>query len=167
VSRRNGINRAFSWIKKVLEITEVSTVPELVLPEVRPTLEVFGWERRSETEANSADATENTIVTLALQPEDVARLVTAVSIEHLDITAVHTVWLTLQRGAAGSLIGIIRPAEIPISSISIPLGTSVPFLMLPGDRLSGHCDPTTPAGVVLRIKSRFIDIDLGEYIAPL
>lgn len=152
-------------MRKTLQITEQTTNPGTIAGEIRPTIDALGWERRSETDSASADGIAVTEVSFPEQADDVFRIITSVSIEHLDIASVHTVWLTLQQGLRfATIVGIIRPETIPVSAIPIPLGSSLPFVMIPGDILRGHCDPATPVGVVLRIKARFIDIDIGEYV---
>jgi len=158
------IKRSLIWIRKSLRIIERTTAPGELSGLIRPTIDALGWERRSEATATFASATGTTQVTFPAQADDVFRLITEVSVEHFDIANALNLWITLQTNAVE--VGILAPVAIPASTINIPSGLNKPFLMIPGDILRGKCEPATGVGITLRIKARFVDINIGEYIAP-
>lgn len=158
------IKRSLTWIRKSLRITERTTVPGSVSGLILPTIDAFGWDRRSDYEATFASATGTTQVTLPAQADDVLRLITECSVEHFDIANALNVWMTVQTG--NTEVGILAPILIPVSTINIPSGMNTPFILKPGDLLRGKCEPATGGGITLRIKARFIDLEPGEYIPP-
>jgi len=158
------IKRSLIWIRKSLRIIDQTSVPGEISGLINPTIDALGWDRRSEAQATFASATNTTQVAFPSQADDVFRLITECSVEHFDIASALNLWMTLD--TAGIEVGLLPPVAIPISTINIPLGLNRPFLMIPGDVLRGKCEPATGVGITLRIKARFIDIDIGEYIAP-
>ncbi len=159
---RNGINRGLQWIKKVLEITEVATVPTQVLPEVRPGVDVFGWERLPEVQASTASAAATTIVQSAVTPADTLRLVLSAAVKHTDVGVPHDLWITK---AIQNTIRVGLPTDRgaliePNVFASLIGGT----YLVQGDFLFGETDVATAGGTDLILTMMFVDLPIGEYI---
>jgi len=163
----NGINRGLQWIKKVLEITEVATVPTQVLPEVRPTLDLFGWERLGETENaafnNAAPATSIVTGTSFAVDDGSVRYIINMSGQHTDTGVPHTVWMT-KRGTSGGDVGLPLDRTLidPLENASM-IGNTWIF---PGESVAFRTDLALVAGII-QINIEFIDVPIGEYIPHL
>ncbi len=169
VSRHGGINRAFLWIKKVLEVTEVTNVPEAVLDRVHVSSDLFGWERIPEAQAQTAAGTNVSFVTSQAVPDDTVRIVLAASVETSNDADAISLWLELDtavaRGAPGSLVGITTPFLTLVGSVNPQRpGTHRPYLMSPGDTTIARASALVGAAETLTIRLRFIDLPIGEYI---
>ncbi len=166
----SGINRAFTWLKKVLQITEKTVVPDSVLPNVRPTMDLFGWDRLSEEIQTSTDSAAATAtVSGPTTPEGVLRYVIYAHVEQQETTAVDlTCWLDMQVVLGGFRIAINVPTLIPggLGPERTALGLTRPVCLRPGERINGRCNPATGVGVSLQVKMVFIDLPIGEYIPP-
>ncbi len=169
MSHRGGINRAFSWIKKVLEVTEVTTVPERVLSEVQPSVDLFGWERFEEVATENVGLANTASVAGTIVPADVNRLYIAASVESDDIVNQLTYWIEMFP-LGGDSVPVTPPVTPPINGATSFVragGLPRPFLVGPGGTARGRCAPATAGGTVLRVRLIFIDISLGEYIPAL
>ncbi len=171
---RNGINRGLQWIKKVLEVTEIATVPTQVLPEVRPTIDVFGWDRLSEVVQEQANNTATQTVQGTVVPEGVVRLVVLASVNHRELllATTRTLWIEIVHQAQGGLgqvrVGLVRPLLVPGDGdpgIDVPLQRWI--VMNPGDRLVGKSAPATGVGIGLNLNQSFVEIPVGEYVPSL
>ncbi len=169
MSHRGGINRAFSWIKKVLEVTEPTTVPERVLAEVRPSLDVFGWERYEDIETETQTVADATAASAAAVPDGVNRLYLAAEVGTNDIVNQFTFWIEAFP-LGGVQVAITPPVTPPVQDATSTIrngGLPRPFLLGPGGRLRGRVAPATAGGATLTIRTLFIDIPFGEYIPPI
>jgi len=162
MTHRGGINRAFSWIKKVLEVTEVTTVPDTVLPEVTPTLDMFGWERYTELQRHDAGQANANLSNLPVVPQGILRLYVALSGETNDTVNAFTHWMEV------NAVAVTTPVTLPVSTVLIRAGhLANPILVREGLSVSARCSPTTAGGIVLRATGLFIDLPIGEYIPSL
>ncbi len=162
---RGGINRAFSWIKKALEITEVTTVPERVIADVQPTIDLFGWERL-ENDVQSASSFGVNVTTTSTPPVPVGilRLILDASIETTNDVVGFTLWIEVEQPNELP-IGIMRPFDTPISAgITIRGGIEKTLILGPGDIMNGRCAPVSGVGSDLVLRTRFIDLPIGEYV---
>ncbi len=167
--RRGGINRAFSWIKKILEVTEETTVPERVLAEVRPSLDVFGWEAYEGMSSENQTLANTATVSGVTVPEGVNRLYLAASVDTNDIVNEFTLWIEMFP-ANGTSTAVTAPVTPPINrgtSFIRAGGLPRPFLLGPGGTVRGRAAPATAGGATLTIRAIFIDLPIGEYIPPI
>lgn len=160
------IKRSFIWLRNALRIIDRTTLPGEILGEVRPSIDVFGWDRLAndtqEELVQGADATS--IVVLTAVPQGIMRYVIYASMSHNDPG---NITLSMQvRLAAG-----ITPTDIAvqgsIKNVPVqPFRTSLDrnILLKPGEALIARSAPTPAVGAALFIRYKFIDIDVGEYI---
>ncbi len=167
-AQRSGINRAFSWIKKVMEVTQPTDVPDRLSPLVQPTVDLFGWERYAREGGAEDIAAQGTLalnsVLLAAVPEGVLRYVMFASCSHDDPVA-GGLELSIQVRIGGLDIGITRPVQILASPSRS--GVERAFILQPGEQVLCRSNPAPAAGQRLFVRYRFIDLPVGEYIAPL
>jgi len=165
-SGTSGINRAFSWLKKALQITEKTVAPDSLLFDVRPTMDLFGWERFTEIEGNNASATNTFQVDGSTVPVGVLRYVLGASVETDAAVVTETIWLELVEETS-ALVGLIQPfLAIPRDGAGREVKAALmrPIVMKPGDFLRGKCNPVLAAGEAITIREIFVDIPVGEYI---
>lgn len=159
-SERSGINRALSWIKKVFLITEETNVPSVVGELVRPTLDVFGWERAADTEHAFLSTGGATLVTI-LPPVPAGEywLVFACDVTHNDVAA-KDVGIVYQNQLSNQIN--VKGTESLLLNTFISLDR--PILVSPGASLMGRSLQTIPIGKVFQIRAEFIRLPIGEYI---
>lgn len=162
---RGGINRPFSWIKKVLEITEKTVVPDSQLPDVRATIDVFGWERLQSVTLQTAIGTAVTTIFSTPVPDGVIRVVLAASVEHDDAVVSHTLWIDQEHDFL--LIGVQTPRLMIGNTPPVKLGLMRRLVLRPGDRVAGQASPVTGVGIDLTLRTAFVEIPVGEYIPPV
>lgn len=163
---RGGINRPLSWIKKVLEITEKTVVPDSQLPDVRAVIDVFGWERFAETESDSRSTANLNVIVGPVVPDGFIRYVLAASVETNAASAAETLWIDWAV-ETGEVVGLAQPFEaIPrdIAGGEIRLGLQRPIVMKAGDTLRGRCNPAMALGERIFLNQTFVDIRVGEYL---
>jgi len=167
--QRSGINRGFTWLRKVLQITEETEAPSVLSDIVRPSMDVFGWERLAglvgtppQTEANQGALAGDSVL-LSAVPDDVMRYVIFFSCSHDDPA---TLALSLQIRTGGFDFGIDPPLlAAPVSPARIGLSRNI--LIQPGDILLCRSSPAPAAGTRLFIRYKFVDLDPGEYLPAL
>ncbi len=166
---RSGINRAFSWLKKTLEITEKTIAPDLLLPQVRPTIDVFGWERLPEaTVENRVGTAATSTVTSTLVPDDVVRVILEAQVVNSDAAIAINLWLRHRAVIGGGFeIGVSPVFEQQIGFQGAPASIDRIIVLQQGERLVGVSSPAPGAGEELTLTFRFIDLPVGEYIAYL
>ncbi len=160
----SGINRGFMWLRKVLQITEETESPSVLSEIVRPTMDVFGWDRLAQVRVhdNSGAAAPASTVNAPITPNDVLRVVFHASVRHTDTGVDHLLWIDKLEASGGGLTGITT------SNLAVPVGvdqgTDRWIFLEPGTRLRGRADIALVAGA-LAIDLNFIDLPIGEYIA--
>lgn len=161
------IKRSFVWLRKTLGIIDKTTLPGEVLGDVRPVIDLFGWDRLGEASVVSANsvvapgATVNGDVT----PDGVLRLVLHANVQHTDTNVDHFLWIDkLAQAAGGFIVGVTSPnVAVPVL---VDQSTSGWFVLAPGDRIRGNADVALVAGA-LTLNTNFIDLPLGEYIPSI
>jgi len=160
--RRGGINRALTWIKKTLEITEVSNVPAAVLDDVNATLDLFGWERLPQAQILQVSNPLANFANSAVGPDDVTRLILAASARHSDIIN-HELWV--EKNPAGGVVRVALNAPVNVAA-ETDAGITRPTFLNPGDFLRARTEAAVGAGSVV-ITIYFIDLPIGEYMPPV
>ena len=174
--RQSGINRAFSWLKRTLQITEKTVAPDFLFSGAQPVLDLFGWERLAPAivgpggpESLSANGADNAdTAQFGVVPEGVMRLILRASMSTNDLLTGMT--LSMQVTSGGIAVAIaaarIEPAVVPGSEPArYPLDRWI--LMGPGDQLGVRSSTAPAVGSRLNIRMQFVDLDVGEYVAPL
>ncbi len=170
-AQRSGINRAFSWLKRSLQITEPTDSPDRLSPLVQPSMDLFGWERLPQQEATTflgalaADSVETLQV-----PDGIFRLVVNASLTHDDPLIGGTLWFEHRVDRGGALaVGLYQgvPAALLLGGITIKCGLGRMLLMSPGDRLIGRSFPAPGAAEQISMIVSSVDISEGEYVAAL
>ncbi len=162
---RSGINRGLMWLRKTLQVTEETDSPRVLSEQLRPIIDVFGWERLNETtNLTTTSAVDQSTISAPAVPDDVLRLVLEANVETTESTLAFTMWIDHLDGDSNVTVGVMRPIDIPISAIIIRCAMQRQIIMSPGDRLVGRCTPASGAGDTLSIRQRFVDLPIGEYI---
>lgn len=169
---RDKVKRAFIWIRNSLRIIDRTTLPGEILGEIRPGLDVFGWDRLSPapagegigpTDANAQGSLAADIVALAAVPEGVMRYVFRASCSH-DDPVVGGLTLSIQVRNGSIDVGL-NPSAV-VEAQPIRHGVERSFLLEPGEQLICRSIPAPAAAQRIFIRYRFVDIDFGEYVAP-
>jgi len=169
MAQKSGINRGFIWLRKVLQITEETESPSVLSEIVRPTMDVFGWERLAglvgspQTITTTGGAATDVVIQLAV-PEGVMRFVFFSDVAHDDPVA-GGLLLSMQIRIGGIDIGLDKPFQ----SLALParVGLERPILMQPGQQLLARSVPAPAAATSMFLRYRFVDLDPGEYLPPL
>jgi len=159
---RSGINRALMWLRKTLEITEETQSPQILSETLRPTIDVFGWERLGgATEFDSSGAAAPAqLVNGPTTPDDVLRLYVHASVVHTDTAVEKFLWIEKQLPITTSLVGCTVPRNVPIN---VDVGSPNWIWVEAGARLRGRTDINLVVGALV-LDLNFIDLPIGEYI---
>ncbi len=162
---RSGINRALMWLRKTLEITEETDSPQILSELLRPTIDVFGWERlRGPTVHDTSGAgAPNTTVNGPVTPDDVLRLVLYASIVHTEAAVSRFLFIQKEMPAPSTAIVGITSPKIQLPPL-VNEGADRWIYLEPGSRLQGVTDVALIAGALV-LDINFIDLPIGEYIA--
>jgi len=167
--RQSGINRAFSWLKKTLEITEKTVSPDALSPIVVPSMDVFGWERYFECRArnvNGVAAADNVFDSSV--PVDTMRLIISASVQTSDNANALHLWFEHRVTNGGIDLAVSVPFLAPAGTAGMRVGGSDwPILLCPGDRLAGRSSPAPAAGQNISMRIRSVDLRVGEYMPKL
>ncbi len=170
-AQRSGINRAFSWLKRTLQITEPTDSPDRLSPLVQPTMDLFGWERLVQQEpVTVVGALASDTVLSAVVPEGVFRLVVDASLTHDDIAIGGRLWFEHRIARLGPVdvgVGNGTPVSLPAAGITVKHGLGRWLLLAPGDSLLGRSFPTPGAAEAITMLISSVDISEGEYIASM
>lgn len=156
------IKRNFVWLRKVLGIIDKTTLPGEVLGDVRPTMDLFGWDRLADVPefASPFTAAPGTITTGPVTPEGFLRCYKHVAVRHTDTGVSHFLWI--EKGLPGAVfVGLTAPnIEVPPL---VPQAAPKWILVEPGAFLRGRTDIALVAGAIAMDMS-FFDLPIGEYI---
>ncbi len=168
-AQRSGINRAFSWIKRTLEITEPTDVPDRVSPLVQPSIDLFGWERLAEQVGVIETGGDNQgIVVSQLVPQGIHRLILAASVSTNDPLLAAHYWIEHRVSLTGDVdVSLMRPFTMGFDASTVRVGMSRWVLLSAGDRIAGRSFPAPAVGSTLELQFSFIDLSEGEYIAAM
>ena len=157
------IKRNFVWLRKILRITEKTTLPGEVLGDVRVGMDLFGWEVLAEQSTIVTSGTTGaTTVNGTLAPEGFLRLVLHADVEHNDGAGPHVCWMTKRTQATVTTVGVVSPLSLDDAETNVLPNR---LILAAGDRLVARA-ATMGAGAILRLTLNFIDLPVGEYIAP-
>ncbi len=159
---RNGINRAFSWLKKTLEITEVATVPASILPEVRAVADLFGWEKLEHIQFEQINvAAPGVAVASATPGPGILRFIIAGCLTHTDTGVTHTVSINKRTNPANINIGTpTSPQDIDVGMFA---SMHNKVFLVQNDFLIGSV-LAAPAVGVISLRFHFVDLEIGEYL---
>lgn len=159
---RSGINRALMWLRKTLEITELTDSPQVLSEVLRPTIDVFGWDRLSETVFDSPFvAAPGLTVNSDVTPDDVLRVYLHAAVRHTDAGVTHTLWIQKLANVGGISVGVTSPfLAVPVG---VPIAAQQWILVEPGARLQGRAPIALVAGAIA-MDLNFVDLPIGEYI---
>lgn len=169
------IKRNFIWLRRVLGIIDKTTLPGDITGEVRPTIDLFGWERLAPSLVGvgpvslSADGADNTdIAQFGVVPDNLMRLILRASMSTNDLVTGMTLSMEISSGGISISIAsaIITPGIVPgAEPARYPLERWM--LMQPGDRLLVRSSTAPAVGSRLNVRMQFVDLDFGEYVARL
>lgn len=162
---RSGINRPFSWLKKTLEITEKTTAPDSLKPDVQSIIDVFGWERlvQEQFELETAAAPATAVATDPV-PGDTLRIVYGASLVHTDTAVNHDAWLLKRRNPGPFDTGI--PTDRSMIQVGEHCSMQNMIFLIEGDFIIGEIFLAQTVGN-LTLAVNFVDVPIGEYIPPL
>jgi len=165
-AQRSGINRAFSWIKRTLEITQPTDAPDRVSPLVQPTMDLFGWERLSRLDSVVLAGGDNQ--DFILGPVSVGyTLVVEASISQDDPLNIHIFWFE-HRHLNVSSPAISVPFVVPVVAlVDVRVGLDKWLLLSPGERIVGRCTVAPSVGSAMQMQLATTEITEGEYVAAL
>jgi len=163
--QNDKIKRAITWIRRALQITERTTAPGEVSGLILPTIDALGWERfENDVQSASSFGVNVTETTTPPVPEGILRLILDASIETTNDVIGFTLWIEVEQPNELP-IGIMRPFDTPISpGITIRGGIEKTLILSPGDVMNGRAAPQTGVGSDLVLRTRFIDLPIGEYV---
>jgi len=160
------IRRAIIWMRKTLDITQKTTQPGSISGEIRPTLDVFGWDRYKDIESVSFSGTNVTTASMGAIGNDVMRLIINGQVDSTN--NVLALFLNFRLTSfGGQTVALQEPFLVPIGSGGLDVGMLRPVLLGPGDNFSVSSRPATGIGELLVGRIRFIDLPIGEYIPPV
>jgi hypothetical protein len=182
------INRSLSWIGQALNrIRNLQDTgpPSVVLDEIRPGLDVFGWERLEELQSFStsgaagADTVDPPIVAGwdlnattggGMVQQGVIRIIYAAQIQHNDPANLR-VWIDRadHRGNPLGITYVKMPMDTGIATAvpsAHPVALARPILLSAGDSIRGRSQGIA-AGQALALRCSWIDVQAGEYMPDL
>ncbi len=159
------IKRNIVWIRKTLGIIDKTTLPGVVLGEVRPTIDSFGWFRYENLTINSVNgAAPSAAVASAVVPPGIFRVITHCSVSHTDTGVTHLASLNKRIQPANFNVGL------PTDRSSIVVGQFVSLIgrtFLKENEFLIGAVVAAPAVGNLSLRFFSVDIEIGEYIPPL
>jgi len=159
------IKRNFLWLRRTLGIIDKTTLPGEVVGQVRPTIDMFGWERLPEEQflATTAAAPGKAVASAAT-PDNTLRIVYAASLEHTDAAVSHTAWLIKRRNPGGIDVGLPSDRQqIVVGEFMSMIGTT---FLVAGDFIIAEVVDALVLGQ-LSLRLVVVDVDLGEYVPPI
>ncbi len=164
-AQRSGINRAFSWLKRTLEITEPTDSPDRLSPLVQPTMDLFGWEKLSRLTPSVLAGGDNQ--GFILGPISVGyTLVAEASISQDDALGARFFWFE-HRHLNLSSPSISIPFIIGAATPDVRVGLTRWLLLSPGERIVGRCDPIPAVGSAMQMQLSVTELSEGEYVAAM
>lgn len=161
------IKRALTWIRKTLDITERTNMPEGIMRNIKPTLDVFGWERLPEARAVVNTGTNVSSQVSSVTPDETTRLVYACSVETSNNLLAFWLWIEHRVTASGIDVGIMTPTLTAAGTGTMRIGANRALLLAPGDQLIARSNAVVGAAETLSVRMRYIDLPIGEYVAAL
>jgi len=157
------IKRSFVWLRKTLGIIDKTTLPGAVLGDVRPVMDLFGWDRLSDQAAifeSPFTGAPGTAVTSTITPLGVVRVVLFAAVRHTDPGVSHFLWI--DKVVPGLQTVSMTPS--PIDNLTnVPQGLGRYVILEPGSFLRGRSADALIAGA-LALDFNFIEVPAGEYV---
>jgi len=168
------VKRAVIWLRTAFRITDKTTLPGEILGEIRPGVDVFGWDRLSPKSSgpgvgpqsvNAVGGLANARVNLAAVPEGTMRYVISASMETNDPGFIG--FLRFEIASDGINIAPQEPFFLNANGFNVRIGLNRHLLLEPDDIFSMVSEPVPGPAFRNSVRIRFVDIDFGEYIAPV
>ncbi len=157
------IKRALTWLRRSLEITDLTTLPGTINGEIRPVIDAFGWERYIEADSATFAQVNATAASMGVVAADTTRLILNANVETTNaIIAVRLNFTMTVSG--GQVVALQLPFEVPIGFAGLDVGLLRPILLGPGDNFNVSSAPASGIGESLIGRIRFIDLPVGEYL---
>lgn len=161
---RDKIKRSFLWLRKTLDIIDKTTLPGEILGEVRPTLDMFGWERLPEEQIIFVAGTAVSIKVSTSPPAGTVRLVLHCSLAPTGTGVGLTAILRKRNPAGTASVGLPTDRDaIEDDEVASMIGHT---FLTEGEVIVGeYVNP--PVGGVSTLTLSVIDLPVGEYIPPI
>ncbi len=158
---RDKIKRAFIWMRNAMRIIEKTTLPGEISGEIRPIIDVFGWDRLQEPVFETATVTGGaaTEVQLSVVPENEARLYLSADFFHTSVTAKDIRIVFRDRGGQG--VSLSRTLGFPANFFG---NLERPILVPAGSRLAAVSRTAIGALEDLTIAGMSYTLPIGEYV---
>jgi len=159
------IKRSFLWMRKSLGIIEKTTLPGEVLGEVRPTMDLFGWERLVDLQVERINAAAPAVsIASNVLPDGVTRYIHSCSLTHTDTGVNHEASLIKRRNPSAFNVGI--PTDRTTIS-TLQQCSMIGRTFIKGNEFIIGQVLVPPVAGVITLTFYFVDIDEGEYIPPM
>lgn len=156
------IKRNFVWLRKVLRITEKTTLPGQILGEIRPALDTFGWDLPPIQFVSQSTPGVTTATILPVVPEDEAHLFFACDIFHDDPVGSKDIAILYRKGTIEE-VGVQGTVDNVVEKFLVTLPR--PMLVQAGSSLMGRATSSIAAGSDFIIRGLFVRLKPGEYLA--
>jgi len=159
------IKRNFVWLRRALGIIDKTTLPGEIGGEVRPTIDMFGWERLPEEQFLVSAAPDPAVAIASPEtPENTLRIVYAASLEHTDTGVNHICWMMKRRNPGSIDVGLPTDrGDIDVGEFMSMIGTT---FLVAGDFIIAEIIGVPVAGQ-LSLRLNVVDVDIGEYVPPI
>lgn len=168
------VKRALIWLRTAFRITDKTTLPGEILGEIRPTVDTFGWDRLNPQSSGPGEGPQsesvlgplaNALVSMSVVPEGTMRYVISASMSTNDPGLV--AMMRFEILSDGISMGVQEPFFINGNGFNVRIGLNRHLLMEPGDVFRMVSEPAPGGAFRNTVRMRFVDIDFGEYIAPI
>jgi len=168
------VKRAVIWLRTAFRITDKTTLPGEILGEIRPTVDTFGWDRlnpqssgpgNGPTSESVLGPLANAVVSLAAVPEGTMRYVISASMETNDPGLI--AMMRFEVVSEGIAMGLQAPFFINANGFNVRIGLERHLVLEPGDVFRMVSEPAPGGAFRNTVRMRFVDLDFGEYIAPI
>lgn len=165
------LKRSFIWLRQALRIIDKTTLPGTIVGEVRPTIDIFGWDRLNPESSgpgngpeslNNNGALANTTASMVAVPAGVMRYIINASCQTDDAALI--AFMRMEVVKDGIAIAAQEPFFLNANGANVRIGLNRHLLLETGDVLQCVSSVAPAAGQRNSIRARFVDIDFGEYI---
>ncbi len=157
------IKRSFTWIRNALRVIDKTTLPGEIQGDIRPSIDLFGWERLPEEQILQVAAAATGEVLSATPPVGTLRLVLHCSLL-ITGSGVGVTAIIRKRNALGANCGLPTDRDaIEDDEVASVIGRT--FLAAGDVIVAAYVNP--PLGGTSTLSLNVVDLDIGEYIPPL
>ena len=159
------INRALTWIRRALDVTQKTSAPTGFEDEIRTSVDALGWERGATVEfVTAASAGVTTVVQLPDVPEGEAHYFLTCHITHDSVEGARQMAIAMRIDPDAVASGVSITSTFLVTQFHF-LAMQRPILVPPGGRLLGRVDALNiPAGRTFTIAGQFLRLPIGEYV---